>query len=182
MSAIDLDQITIASPCTADWDAMQGDERVRFCDLCELNVYNLSEMGRDEAQELVRETEGKICVRLYKRRDGTLISQDCPVGLRAKLRRKLSWIAGLAASLLATVGGVFVGARGGDEQTGSTRGRLLPVVVQGDMQPEPPEVTPEPIPEPMMGAMVCPDEPEPQPQSEPEPQPTKLMGRIAQPR
>ena len=179
MSTIDLDSITVASPCTADWDAMQGDARVRFCGLCELNVYNLSEMGRDEAQELVRETEGKICVRLYKRRDGTLISQDCPVGLRAKLRRKLSWIAGLAASLLATVGGVFVGVRSDDEQTGSTRGRLLPVVVQGDMA-LPPEVTPKQVPELLMGAMECPDPEEFTP--EPEPEPTKLMGRIAQPR
>jgi len=139
-----LETITIASPCTADWDAMRGDERVRFCGQCELNVYNLSAMPRDEAQELVRETEGKICVRMFKRRDGTVITQDCPVGLRAKLRRKLSWIAGLAASLLASVGGVFLGARGESERTGSKRGRPLPVFeVQG--APLPPSQPPRQV-------------------------------------
>ena len=123
MPQIDLEQITIASPCTADWDAMQGDERVRFCGQCELNVYNLSAMEREEAQAFVRESEGKVCVRMFKRRDGTVITQDCPVGLRAILRRRLSWLAGLAASLLATVGGVFAGARAAGANCRHRQGR-----------------------------------------------------------
>src|SRR5690348_11198318 len=45
-----LDRIQIASPCEASWDAMNGDDRVRFCGLCEKNVYNLSAMTRDEAE------------------------------------------------------------------------------------------------------------------------------------
>ena len=112
MPQIDLEQITIASPCTADWDAMQGDERVRFCGQCELNVYNLSAMEREEAQAFVRESEGKVCVRMFKRRDGTVITQDCPVGLRAILRRRLSWLAALP--LYARFGRVRVVDEGGD--------------------------------------------------------------------
>lgn len=33
-----LESIRIAAPCKADWNAMTGDERVRFCGQCKLNV------------------------------------------------------------------------------------------------------------------------------------------------
>lgn len=38
-----LDNIHIASPCSADWSEMYGDNRKRFCGDCKLNVYNLSD-------------------------------------------------------------------------------------------------------------------------------------------
>lgn len=84
-----LESIKIASPCTASWDEMKGDERVRYCGHCEKNVYNLSGMERDEAEKLVRERSTEICVRLYQRQDGTVITADCPVGVRRKRRRRL---------------------------------------------------------------------------------------------
>ena len=37
-----LDQIKIASPCSADWERMEGTDRVRFCAECKKNVFNLS--------------------------------------------------------------------------------------------------------------------------------------------
>jgi hypothetical protein len=73
-------QLKIASPCPASWDDMEGDERVRFCDECELNVYSLSDMPEKEALKLVEEREGRLCVRFYQREDGTVITRDCPVG------------------------------------------------------------------------------------------------------
>src|SRR5437867_538664 len=51
-----LDQIRIASPCSASWDAMEGGDRVRFCAHCQKNVYNLSDMSRREAEKLGRES------------------------------------------------------------------------------------------------------------------------------
>ena len=36
-----LDNIQIARPCEARWEEMSGDARVRHCQLCKLNVYNL---------------------------------------------------------------------------------------------------------------------------------------------
>lgn len=83
-----LSRVKIASPCSADWESMMGDARRRFCSQCELNVYNLSEMTKREAEELLNQTEGRLCVRFYRRADGTVLTQDCPVGLRA-LRRRL---------------------------------------------------------------------------------------------
>src|SRR3954469_22981979 len=85
---VSLEMVRVASPCPADWDSMKGDDRVRFCGQCNLNVYNLSGMTRDEAEELVNSAEGRLCVQLLVREDGTVLTQDCPVGLRA-LRRKV---------------------------------------------------------------------------------------------
>ena len=86
-----LDNVRIASPCKADWSAMKGDDRVRFCAQCKLHVYNLSGMRREEAEQIVRGTEGRLCVRFWQRADGTMITRDCPTGLNARQRR-LAWV------------------------------------------------------------------------------------------
>jgi hypothetical protein len=78
--------ITIASPCKADWAQMTGDERARFCGDCKLHVYNLSSMSETEAEKLIIEKEGKLCLRLYRRSDGTVLTKDCPVGFAAKMK------------------------------------------------------------------------------------------------
>ncbi len=93
-----LDQIQIAAPCTADWEGMSGDERVRFCGQCRMNVYNISEMRREEAERLITASEGRLCVRLYRRRDGTVITNNCPVGLRGLQKRLTRLAAGIAAA------------------------------------------------------------------------------------
>jgi len=94
-----LDHVRVAAPCSADWDSMFGDERVRFCGQCKLNVYNLSEMKRAEAELLVARAEGRLCVRYYQRRDGSIITQNCPVGLQA-IKRRLTRVANAIGSTL----------------------------------------------------------------------------------
>jgi len=84
---VQLNQIRVASPCPVSWEQMTGDNRVRFCGECQLNVYNFAELTRTEAENLLGATEGRICGRLYRRADGTIITKDCPVGLRAVRRR-----------------------------------------------------------------------------------------------
>lgn len=87
-----LDNIMIAAPCTADWDNMEGDDTVRFCNLCELNVFNLSGMSGKDAEALLRsksaDTNSSLCIALYRRADGTIITDNCPVGLKS-IRDKL---------------------------------------------------------------------------------------------
>jgi hypothetical protein len=104
-----LDRVRIAAPCEADWDEMRGDERVRFCQRCSLNVYNLSAMTRREAERLVTRTEGaRLCVRFYRRKDGTMLTRSCPVGFRA-LKHRASRIAGATfATLISFLAGVGV--------------------------------------------------------------------------
>src|SRR3954463_1871707 len=94
-----LDNVKIAAPCSAGWDNMIGTERVRFCGQCSLNVYNLSAMTKGDAERLIMESEGRLCVRYYRRADGTILTKNCPVGLRA-LKRRLSRVAGASVSAI----------------------------------------------------------------------------------
>lgn len=95
---------------------MIGGDRVRFCGQCELNVYNLSAMSTLEAESLIARTEGRLCVRYYRRKDGSIITQDCPVGLRA-LKQHASRVRRAAASavlgFLAGLGVQVAGSRVG---------------------------------------------------------------------
>ena len=95
-----LPNLRVAAPCTADWNAMTGDARVRACAQCNKHVYNLSEMTRDEAEALILAKEGRLCVRYYKRLDGTILLKDCTVGVKQRRRRRI--VAGAAAMLAAT--------------------------------------------------------------------------------
>lgn len=67
-----------------------------------MNVYNLSEMSRRQAEELIASREGGLCVRFYQRADGTVLTRDCPVGLR-HLVRKVSRVAGTVLSAFMSV-------------------------------------------------------------------------------
>jgi len=98
-----IQTISIAAPCDVPWDSMNGDERTRFCGQCKLNVYNISDMSTKEAAALVRGTEGRLCVKLYRRADGTVITDNCPVGLR-KVRDRIKRCAAAVILALAWVG------------------------------------------------------------------------------
>jgi hypothetical protein len=95
-----LARVRVASPCQTDWEEMIGTDRVRFCGQCSLNVYNLSAMTRDQAESVIAANEGRLCVRFYRRRDGSIITQDCPVGLRAVQARVSYWMRAVAAAVL----------------------------------------------------------------------------------
>jgi hypothetical protein len=83
----DLQKLQVASPCYERWDRMKGDDRVRHCASCKLNVYNVKELTGAEVEALVMRPQGQLCVRLYRRWDGTVLTRDCPVGLqRARMR------------------------------------------------------------------------------------------------
>ena len=123
-----LDNLSIAAPCSANWAEMSGDDRARFCKLCTKHVYNLSAMSRPEAEALIIEKEGKLCIRFAQRADGTVISDHCPVGLRAA-RDRMRWIgAGIAAGLafLAT-------AMGSTARAGSLKSWLIEQPIRHSM-------------------------------------------------
>jgi hypothetical protein len=111
-----LDRVRIASPCSVPWASMSGDAKVRHCGQCQHNVYNVVEMKRGEAEALIREREGdRVCLRLHQRRDGTVITKDCPIGLAAA-RKRLAWLVlGTAAVIgfLIGIGSVIAGRTNG---------------------------------------------------------------------
>jgi len=94
--------LRIASPCSAKWEEMKGTDWMRHCTECNLNVYNFSEMTWKEVERLVASRQGRLCARFYRRADGTMLTQDCPKGLRAVVRRVSRW-AGAALSAITVI-------------------------------------------------------------------------------
>jgi hypothetical protein len=137
-----LPNIRVASPCTADWNAMTpadaDSERVRHCGSCAKSVYNLSQMTRDEAEALILAKEGRLCVRYFQRKDGTILLKDCTIGSANKRKRRL--IAAGAAALLGGGAAAFMFTRGGDAKTVAFEDHQ---VIQGGISSEP-----------MMGEMI----------------------------
>jgi len=100
-----LNALRVVNPCEVPWASMDGDDRVRFCDRCRKNVYNVAAMLPREALTLIRRNEGRVCVQLMRRRDGTLVAGDCWARLR-RARRKglLTLVVTLPVVLAAQVG------------------------------------------------------------------------------
>ena len=195
---IPLEEIQIAKPCRADWDKMTGDERARFCGSCHKNVYDISQMTRAQAQQLIQEKEGNVCLRLHRRPDGTVITSDCPVGIAATPRPL--WLAVAVLALLSS------GLAGCGTQSQQTMGDIAAVPALDDsnaevrptVQPAPTEaatpatqlgqIQPAPTSEPVatenhlssvtLGAPMMPN-PKATPKSAPTPQPTNapIMGK-----
>jgi hypothetical protein len=89
---------------------MSGNNTVRFCDQCQLNVFDISRMTRAQAASFIATSEGRICARLYLRPDGKILTKDCPVGLRA-IRRKIAKAAGAACTALISLSASVLGQR-----------------------------------------------------------------------
>lgn len=102
-----LDSVRVASPCDVRWEDMTGNDRRRHCTECDLDVHNISEMSRDDAEHLLSTlSEGRVCARFYRRVDGTILTKDCPVGLaaarRAFLRATSRFSAAIGLAIIAS--------------------------------------------------------------------------------
>jgi hypothetical protein len=151
-----LDQVKVASPCDRDWNEMLGDERVRYCLGCEKNVFNLSAMGREEAEALLRDRLGKeLCVRFYQRTDGTIMTEDCPVGVKRKRRKKLALaVAGAGAMALAATS-LMLKAQSGCRTMGEVAYQGQQPIDNGEGKFEMGDVAPTPV-APMQGQTALP--------------------------
>ncbi|MEP7127113.1 MAG: hypothetical protein ABJE95_39635 [Byssovorax sp.] len=151
-----LESIQIASPCTAKWDEMVGDERARFCKHCEKDVYNLSAMPRDEAESFMRERTSDVCVRLYKRTDGTVLTADCPVGVKRKRRRKAA-VAAVGGGLLAAGALLRMASTPVEVDPTSDESHVMGKYESTDDTPAPVAPKVDPTPHMPMGVVRMPD-------------------------
>jgi hypothetical protein len=159
-------KLSVASPCSASWENMAGDDRVRFCGKCEKHVYNLSAMSLGEATQLLVAKNDGVCVRMFQRLDGTVMTEDCPVGVRRKWVRRVATAAAGGALLAAEALAVASSDRTPRCQALSTM-EAMPTL--GGVTPVGSEVTPGLAPA-VMGSVVVPPPPPP-------PNPP-VMGRI----
>lgn len=93
----------VAVPCPVPWDSMIGDDRVRHCGACAKNVHNVSAMTSNEAEDFLKEHGFSECIRIHRRADGTLLTDNCPGGLR-KIRDGIYKSAGYVAAIIASIG------------------------------------------------------------------------------
>ena len=188
-----LENMSVASPCHVPWDEMKGDDRSRYCGQCRKNVFNIAAMTRDEATRLIAVREGSLCVRFYRRQDGTVLTSDCPVGIRLVRQRIARAAAAIAAVFVALVTGTLFGSRapggskcsiGGPASTFSgwmNRGHdhvLTGELVMGAMMPMPQPIAPIIDTEPVLDVPEAPESPLPEPTPE---QIEAIQNRLAAP-
>ena len=111
--SISLDQVKVAIPCAARWDQMTGTKTHRFCQHCQKTVHDLSAMPLADAERLLCQSAGSLCIRYVKGIDGQVQTLD----YRARTGgRTFSWKAwtllALAGALVAgVVNAAFFGGR-----------------------------------------------------------------------
>ena len=140
-SRLPLDVIQVAEPCHESWDQMAGDDRVRFCRGCNKHVHNLSAMSRTEAERLVCESVGDLCVRFARTQAGQVRTLE----YQPAIGRRRGWRFWTAAStcvagLVAGVNG-YVLARGRPAPPPVTMGAIAVQPVMGKVaapHPTPP--------------------------------------------
>ena len=97
--------LDIRTPCERDWSRMSGDDRVRFCGDCQKNVYNIAEYSQAEVANLIEQHEGRLCLRLYRRADGTVVTSDCSLLQTASRWSRIGLLASVGVLLLMLTGG-----------------------------------------------------------------------------
>lgn len=142
-----MKQAEIAAPCTANWGEMTGDDKMRFCGECKLHVLNASAMTDEEVMSALQRTltGERVCMRLYRRTDGTFLTQNCPQGLqliRQRAQEAVRRVAALFSGTLALVLSCTASAAPGKQsgQGVNSNGESKPVwhcTVQGAAAPQP---------------------------------------------
>jgi hypothetical protein len=97
--------LKVVAPCPLRWDQLAGNDRVRFCGHCQQNVYNVASLTMEEAMRLIQRCEGRACMRLQRRADGTVITRDCFHVVRLARQR----IVGAALGLAVAAAGMWTG-------------------------------------------------------------------------
>ena len=107
MSARDsAPQVRIASPCDVEWDSMIGNDRVRFCEHCQLTVHNIDRASQKQIKRLVLRSKGRLCVN-YRQP----VPQKIPAPpILYKIGRRTSVIAASAFSATLSISSAVAGA------------------------------------------------------------------------
>ena len=133
-SAIPLEQIQIASPCSVAWDSMRGaDARVRFCEHCKVEVHNLSAMTSADAQEFVSRQTARTCVAYVPALQGGPITLDYQMRKRRFTWRWAVMVGMIGAAITAAAQAVLLRSKTTTIQVG----KGTPMVAGGLCPPTP---------------------------------------------
>lgn len=99
--------LEVEIPCDESWDAMSGDDQTRRCGVCRHDVHDIASFTNEELTVLLARNE-RLCIRLFRRADGTAVTADC-APLRFRLERAVQrsalgrskWIVAVMFALIA---------------------------------------------------------------------------------
>lgn len=160
----------IAAPCTAKWEEMTGDERSRVCAQCDLSVLNAAELTDEEVLKAIMTlaTGQRVCMRIFRRTDGTILTKDCPIGVRKlqvrdRLRKAAAWLAG-GLSMLVSLSANAQQTNGCDKGVGDKKKPVWHSLISADEKGSPQKSKPvagsnssttKPHPIPVMPGMIA---------------------------
>jgi hypothetical protein len=105
-----LDLIEVQSPCSKDWNRMSGCDSKRFCDHCQRHVHDLSAMTLGDAEALICQQAGELCVRFTRMPDGQVKTLDY---CAATMRKGFGWrFWTVVVAIAAAIGGCVLGNHG----------------------------------------------------------------------
>jgi hypothetical protein len=118
-----LNDVHIPKPCHENWDAMSGNDRQRHCDSCNHAVHYLSNMSAKEAADLLTNRNGSICIRIDRKMDGTVATDE-----RSRWRR---WISKSMVAMISWVGlGMLLGCEREREEKSTIAGTPEPEKIE----------------------------------------------------
>ena len=88
-----VSEFRIPSPCDVAWDSMIGNDRIRFCEHCQLSVHNIDFSSPKQIKRLVARSRGRLCVNYLQP-----APQKAPAPVLHKIGRRASRIAAGAFS------------------------------------------------------------------------------------
>lgn len=125
-----LDDLRIPTPCTQNWDEMAGDDRTRFCGICQKHVHNLSEYTREEAGRLLS-GDRMPCLTFIRDTAGRVVTADA--GWRRHPWRVVRMLAAVWTLALTALG---------CDKWGRTTGAPVPNTSGARLTGEPPPIQP----------------------------------------
>lgn len=82
---------------------MVGNERVRYCPECKLDVYNFSRMSDEDIEQTVSGRQGRLCARVSQRPRGTAVTRHSSVKFSIVMQR-ISRVTRIALTAAISVG------------------------------------------------------------------------------
>lgn len=95
-----LRSLSIKTPCSARWEEMRGNEQVRFCQHCDLNVTDISHLTPQAAISLVLRSGGSVCLRIHRDPAGEVVTRSAPQRLHVITRRASRIAAGAFTAVM----------------------------------------------------------------------------------
>lgn len=77
-----IHELEVAHPCDVPWDAMYGDDRSRFCEICERRVYNFAAMDELEILDCLRRSGDRVCAQIRRSDEGKIVTKPSAPSLR----------------------------------------------------------------------------------------------------